>query len=374
MSFFSSGNLKTKYFLLFNTFIAYFMKFFYCIFTSMKVLRFLLFPLAIVYDFVTRTRNLFFDVRILKHTSFKIPLIIVGNLSVGGTGKTPQIEYLIRFLINNHKTAILSRGYKRKTTGFVLLNKNHTATDVGDEPLQYFKKFKNIHVAVDANRVEGITHLISQKKPDLILLDDAFQHRKVKGSFYILVTKFNDLFTDDFLLPTGSLRESGRGAKRADIILVSKCPKNISENEQDIIKQKLSKFNKKIFFTYISYADTVLGALETPTSELEDFEILLITGIANTDSLTDYLKSLNVKFQHLKYADHHHFSDNEIRDIEKKFGGIQSPKMILTTEKDYVRLESRIKDLSYLPIETSFLNNENEAFNSIINTHLKENF
>ena len=350
------------------------MKFFYCIFTSMKVLRFLLFPLAIVYDFVTRTRNLFFDVRILKHTSFKIPLIIVGNLSVGGTGKTPQIEYLIRFLINNHKTAILSRGYKRKTTGFVLLNKNHTATDVGDEPLQYFKKFKNIHVAVDANRVEGITHLISQKKPDLILLDDAFQHRKVKGSFYILVTKFNDLFTDDFLLPTGNLRESGRGAKRADIILVSKCPKNISENEQDIIKQKLSKFNKKIFFTYISYADTVLGALETPTSELEDFEILLITGIANTDSLTDYLKSLNVKFQHLKYADHHHFSDNEIRDIEKKFGGIQSPKMILTTEKDYVRLESRIKDLSYLPIETSFLNNENEAFNSIINTHLKENF
>ena len=349
------------------------MKFFYCIFTSMKVLRFLLFPLAIVYDFVTRTRNLFFDVGILKHTSFKIPLIIVGNLSVGGTGKTPQIEYLIRLLINNHKTAILSRGYKRKTTGFVLLNKNHTATDVGDEPLQYFKKFKNIHVAVDANRVEGITHLISQKKPDLILLDDAFQHRKVKGSFYILVTKFNDLFTDDFLLPTGNLRESGRGAKRADIILVSKCPKNISENEQDIIKQKLSKFNKKIFFTYISYANTVLGALETPTSELVDFEILLITGIANTDSLTDYLKSLNVKFQHLKYADHHHFSDNEIRDIEKKFGGIQSPKMILTTEKDYVRLESHIKDLSYLPIETSFLNNENEAFNNIINTHLKEN-
>lgn len=350
------------------------MKFFYCIFTSMKVFRFLLFPLAIIYDFVTRTRNLFFDARILKHTSFKIPLIIVGNLSVGGTGKTPQIEYLIRLLIHNHKTAILSRGYKRKTTGFVLLNKNHSATDVGDEPLQYFKKFKNIHVAVDENRVEGITHLISQKKPDVILLDDAFQHRKVKGSYYILLTKFNDLFIDDFLLPTGNLRESAQGAKRADVILVTKCPNNISKNEQDSIKQKLSKFNKKVFFSSISYGDTVLGTLKIPTSELKNFEVLLITGIANPDPLTDYLKSLNVKFQHLKYADHHYFSENEIKNIERKFDAIQSPKMILTTEKDFVRLEAYMKDLSYLPIETSFLNNENEVFNRIINAHLKENF
>jgi tetraacyldisaccharide 4'-kinase len=367
-------NGKAKYFLLFNTYIKYFKKIFYCIFTPMKVLRFLLFPLAIVYNFVTRIRNLFFDKGIFRQTTFKIPVVVVGNLSVGGTGKTPQVEYLIRFLKNNYKTAILSRGYRRKTTGFLLLNESHSILDVGDEPLQYFKKFKNIHVAVDADRVAGIAHLISQKKPDVILLDDAFQHRKVKGSYYILLTKFNDLFIDDFLLPSGNLRERRQGAYRADVILVTKCPVNVSKNEQDAIKQKLSKFNKKVFFTCISYADTVLGTLETPTSKLKDFEVLLITGIANTDSLTDYLKSLNVKFQHLKYADHHHFSDNEITDIEKKFGAIQSPKMILTTEKDFVRLESHIKDLSYLPIETSFLNNENEAFNSLITSHLKENF
>jgi tetraacyldisaccharide 4'-kinase len=340
----------------------------------MKVLRFLLFPLAILYDVVTRTRNMLFHTNILQRTSFHRPIIIVGNLSVGGTGKTPQIEYLIRLLQKKYTTAVLSRGYKRKTTGFVLLNENHSAIDVGDEPLQYFKKFKNIHVAVDANRVAGITHLISQKKPEVILLDDAFQHLKVKGSYSILLTKYNDLFVDDFLLPAGNLRESKQGAKRADVILVTKCPFNVSKKKQDLIKQKLIKFDKKIFFTHISYADTVLGALKIPTSELKNYEVLLITGIANPRPLTDYLKRLNVTFQHLKYADHHYFSENEIRNIETNFAAIKAPKMILTTEKDFVRLESHLKNLSYLPIETSFLNNENEAFNSLITSHLKEGY
>jgi tetraacyldisaccharide 4'-kinase len=340
----------------------------------MKVLRFLLFPLAIIYDLVTRIRNLFFDKGFFNHTSFPLPVLVVGNLSVGGTGKTPQIEYLIRLLKNNYKTAVLSRGYKRKTTGFVLLNKNQTAADVGDEPLQYFKKFKNIHVAVDANRVAGITALTLQIKPDLILLDDAFQHRKVKGSFYILLTKYDDLFVDDFLIPTGNLRESAQGAKRADIILVTKCPIDLAKSEQDSIRHKLSTFHKKVFFTRISYADTVLGAMQIPTLDLNNFEVLLITGIANPDPLINYLKSLNVRFQHLKYADHHHFSQNEIKNIEIEFDAIQSPKMILTTEKDFVRLEAHMKDLSYLPIETSFLNNEDEVFNTLINAHLKESF
>jgi tetraacyldisaccharide 4'-kinase len=174
----------------------------------MKVLRFILFPFAILYDFITRIRNFFFNTGIFHQTSFKTPVIVVGNLSVGGTGKTPQIEYLIRLLKNNFKTAVLSRGYKRETKGFVLLNENHLAIDVGDEPLQYFQKFKNIDVAVCANRVKGIANLIKSNIPEVILLDDAFQHRKVKGSFYILLTKFDDLFMDDFLLPMGRLRES----------------------------------------------------------------------------------------------------------------------------------------------------------------------
>ena len=337
----------------------------------MKVLRFLLFPLAVLYDFVTRTRNLFFNTGVFSQTAFKTPVIVVGNLSVGGTGKTPQIEYLIRLLKDRHKTAVLSRGYKRKTTGFVLLNESYLAADVGDEPLQYFKKFKNIDVAVDANRVAGISKLIANNTPDLILLDDAFQHRKVKGSFYILLTKFKDLFIDDYLLPTGNLRESRQGAKRANIILVTKCPNNLSKEVQNTIKQKLLKFNKKVFFTSISYADKVLGAREILTSELKNFEVLLITGIANPTSLTTYLKSLDVNFKHLKYADHHHFSNKEIRNIKKEFDAIESSKIILTTEKDYVRLIDKITNLSYLPIETTFLNNEQEVFNTLVEDCLK---
>ena len=339
----------------------------------MKVLRFILFPFAILYDFVTRIRNFFFNTGIFHQTSFKTPVIVVGNLSVGGTGKTPQIEYLIRLLKNNFKTAVLSRGYKRETKGFVLLNKNHLAIDVGDEPLQYFQKFKNIDVAVCVNRVKGITNLIKSNTPEVILLDDAFQHRKVKGSFYILLTKFDNLFMDDFLLPMGRLRERREGAKRADVILVTKCPDDLTEESQKLIKQKLLKFNKEVFFTSIFYAESVLGATEMLTSELKNFEVLLITGIANPAPLLNYLKSLNVKFQHLKYADHHYFSDKEIEEVKNKFDTMQSSKIILTTEKDYVRLVDKIKNLSYLPIETSFLNNDNKVFNRLINTHLKEN-
>ena len=339
----------------------------------MKVLRFILFPFAVLYDFVTRIRNFFFNTGLFNQTSFKTPVIVVGNLSVGGTGKTPQIEYLIRLLKNNFKTAVLSRGYKRETKGFVLLNENHLAIDVGDEPLQYFQKFKNIDVAVCVNRVQGITNLIKSNTPEVILLDDAFQHRKVKGSFYILLTKFDNLFMDDFLLPMGRLRESREGAKRADVILVTKCPENLTKKSQKLIKQKLLKFNKEVFFTSISYAESVLGATEMLTSELKNFEVLLITGIANPEPLLNYLKSLNVKFQHLKYADHHYFSDKEIEEVKSKFDTMQSSKIILTTEKDYVRLVDKIKNLSYLPIETSFLNNDNKVFNRLINTHLKEN-
>ena len=338
----------------------------------MKVLRFLLFPFAILYDFVTRIRNFFFDTGIFSRTSFKTPLIVVGNLSVGGTGKTPQIEYLIRLLKDNYKTAVLSRGYGRKTKGFVLLNDTHSATDVGDEPLQYFRKFKNVDIAVDADRVAGVKKLIKKNAPDVLLLDDAFQHRKVKGSFYVLLTKFDDLFVDDFLLPTGGLRESRQGAKRAHVILVTKCPTNLSKEAQDSIKQKLLQFHKKVFFTRISYGDTLLGSMEVATSKLKNFEVLLITGIANPVPLVNYLKSLNVQFQHLEFVDHHHFSDKEIERIEKKFKEMPSSKIILTTEKDYVRLRDKIQEISYLPIETTFLNNENREFNTLINSHLKE--
>ena len=337
----------------------------------MKILRFILFPFAIIYDIVTTVRNFFFDVGFFKQTSFKIPVIVVGNLSVGGTGKTPQIEYLIRLLKDDFKTAVLSRGYKRKTEGFVLLNNSHSAEDVGDEPLQYFKKFKNINVAVDANRVAGITNLISNNSPEVVLLDDAYQHRKVKGSFYILLTKYSDLFTDDFLLPTGNLRESRSGAKRADVVLVTKCPDDLSEVSKNEVLRKLKKYQKKVFFTTISYDEKTSGNSQVSVNELSDYEIVLITGIANPTPLLNFLNDKNISYKHLKYPDHHHFTTKEIDLINQAYSSLKSSKkMILTTEKDYVRLESRLEEVSYLGIQTSFLES-NEEFNSMIINHIK---
>lgn len=340
----------------------------------MKFIRFLLFPFAIMYDLITSIRNSFFNAGIFKQTSFKLPVVIVGNLSVGGTGKTPQIEYLIRLLKDTYRVSVLSRGYKRKTDGFVLLNNTHSAEDVGDEPLQYFKKFNNINVAVDANRVAGIQNLLDKKSPEVILLDDAFQHRKVKGSFYILLTKYNDLFVDDFLLPTGNLRESSKGAKRAAVILVTKCPKNLSEKEQDSIKQKLQKYHKEVYFTTISYAEKLSGSQQVSINELKEYEVLLLTGIANPKPFIDFLSDSKISFQHLKFADHHHFSDGEINSIHQKFEAIKSSKkLILTTEKDYVRLEERLQEVSFLGIKTTFLENTSSSFNSLIKNHIQQN-
>jgi tetraacyldisaccharide 4'-kinase len=337
----------------------------------MKFLRFLLFPFSIIYDLVTTVRNFLFDKGFFKETSFKIPIIAVGNLNVGGTGKTPQIEYLIRLLKDSYQLSVLSRGYKRSTKEYVLLDEFSSAEEVGDEPLQYFKKFENINVAVDVNRVNGISNLIATKETEAILLDDAYQHRKVKASFYVLLTKYNDLFINDFLLPTGSLRESRAGAKRADVIVVTKCPVNISDSDQKNIKKILKKFKKPIFFTTISYADKTRGSHSILMNNLNEYEILLITGIANPTPLLKHLESLNVKFIHLKYSDHHNFSDLEIKKIQSDFSEISSiKKMILTTEKDYTRLVSKIEEVSYLPIETSFINDDCKVFDETINHHL----
>ena len=337
----------------------------------MKFVRFLLFPFALIYDIGTTLRNLFFDLGLFKQTAFKIPVIVVGNSSIGGTGKTPQIEYLIRLLKDDFKTVVLSRGYRRKTQNFILLNDSHTAEDVGDEPLQYYKKFKKIVVAVEANRVAGISKLIADVSPQVFLLDDAYQHRKVKGSLSIVLTKYDDLFTDDFLLPTGNLRESSRGAKRANLIIVTKCPYNISEFTKNSIHEKLRKFDKTTFFTTISYDKKTSGSTSILIEDLKNYEVLLITGIANPTSMLSFLHDNEVNFTHCKFSDHHHFTKKDIQNINKQFDNLKSTrKLILTTEKDYVRLENRIEKLSFLGIETSFLS-EQEKFNTIIKNHIK---
>ncbi|WP_299159858.1 tetraacyldisaccharide 4'-kinase [uncultured Tenacibaculum sp.] len=342
----------------------------------MKLLRFLLFPFAILYDIITSIRNWFFDVGILKSTSFKVPVIAVGNLSVGGTGKSPQIEYLIRLLKNDFRVATLSRGYKRKTKGFQVVNSKHIATDVGDEPLQFFKKFgEEITVSVDADRTNGIQQLLKESKsPQIVLLDDAYQHRKVKASTYVLLTKYNDLFVDDFILPTGNLRESKRGASRAGAIIVTKCPKSISEIEQQKIKKKIKlRKNQQLFFTRISYDENLKGGVSKfAISDLKSIEVLLVTGIANPTSLLSYLSEEKINYKHLKYPDHYDFTENDILKIENEFEKLNSTKkIILTTEKDYMRLEKKLKNVHFITIKSQFITEE-EKFNEFIIKEIKK--
>lgn len=257
------------------------------------------------------------------------------------------------------------------TSSARLLNDTHTAQEVGDEPMQYFKKFKKISVAVDAHRVAGISRLITAVSPEVFLLDDAYQHRKVRGSLSLLLTKYDDLFTDDYLLPTGNLRESSRGVKRADLIIVTKCPSNITAFYKNTIREKLKRFDKTVFFTTISYHQQTSGSHRILIEDLKKYEVLLVTGIANPSSLLSFMDENKVNFSHCKFPDHHHFTDKDIQVINEQFAQLKSnKKLILTTEKDYVRLENRIEELSFLEIETTFLS-EQEKFNSIVRDQLR---
>lgn len=328
----------------------------------MIFVRYLLFPFAILYGCITSVRNFLFDRGILKSFSFDVPIIAVGNLSTGGTGKTPQIEYLIRLLSDKYKVATLSRGYKRKSKGFILANSTVTAEVLGDEPFQLYKKFSNVQVAVDADRKNGIEQLLSQNvKPEVILLDDAFQHRKVKAGFYILLTAYDDLFCDDWMLPTGNLRESRSGAKRADMIIITKCPNDISDLAQENIKKQIMPFfdgnQEHIYFSSIEYDDYVYNQLNRKSvREIQSFEKLLLAGIAKPEPFFKYLQGK--KDDVLVFPDHHHFTTNEINEIEQK--GKQ--KIIVTTEKDFVRLKdaAELRNLYYLPIKSGFTTNDSK--------------
>ena len=330
----------------------------------MNFLRKIVFPLALIYRGITSFRNFLYDKGIFKSFSFDVPIIAVGNLSVGGTGKTPQIEYLIRLLSNKYKSATLSRGYKRKSKGFILADANANAILIGDEPFQFYSKFPNIQVAVDVDRKNGIEQLLCQtSKPEVILLDDAFQHRKVKAGFYILLTSYNELYCDDFQLPTGNLRESRSGAKRANIIIVTKCPSDLSnESRNEIIKKLNIEPNQKLFFTNISYNDFVYSENEKRSvSEINNVDKLLLAGIAKPQSFFRYLHTNNELC--LTFPDHHHFTEKDIIEIINK----ANSNIIITTEKDYVRLKGRIpkEQLFYLPIQSKFLF-EGENFDKTI--------
>jgi tetraacyldisaccharide 4'-kinase len=331
-----------------------------------KFLRKIAFPFSILYGLITSLRNYLYDVGLLKSTQFKTPTIVVGNLSVGGTGKTPQIEYLIDLLKNNFKIAVLSRGYKRKSKGFFMADEKVSVEIIGDEPFQIHLKFPEAIVCVDADRTNGITKLEEMENPPkVILLDDAFQHRKVRGGFNILLTTYDNLYVNDTMLPTGDLREKASGVNRAQAIIVTKCPADISETAQAEITKKLHpKPNQHVFFTTITYDTRLKGDSKLDLSDLSDFQILLVTGIANPKPLTDYLKNKKLNFKHLKYPDHHHFSLNDLGEINSAYESLSATnKIILTTEKDYVRILGKLKNLHYISIKTTFITHQNEFDN-----------
>ncbi len=331
----------------------------------MNFFRKLLFPFAVLYGFVTSVRNYLYDKGIFKSHTFDVPIIAVGNLSVGGTGKTPQIEYLIRLLSDKYKLATLSRGYKRKSKGFVLADADSNAAVLGDEPYQFYQKFPEIQVAVDANRVNGITQLLSQKvKPEVILLDDAFQHRKVKAGFYIMLTAYDDLYCDDLILPAGNLRESRAGVERADVVIVTKCPPQLTLMQQKEIKTRL-RLNprQQLFFTFIAY-DAFVYSEEKRISneELATVDKLLLAGIAKPESFFAYLQA--AQNATMVFPDHHDFTQQDLEKIKEK----ATNKIIITTEKDYVRLKGKLpkEQLFYLPIKTSFLSNQEDFDKTIL--------
>lgn len=332
----------------------------------MKLLRKILFPIGFIYWLVTFIRNWLYDVGFFKSKSYNLPVIAIGNLSAGGTGKTPHTEYLIRLLRDNFKVAVLSRGYKRSTKGYVLANETISAAELGDESYQIYSKFSEVAVAVCEDRQTGIENLISNINPDVILLDDAFQHRKVNAQYYVLLTAYDDLFSDDYILPFGNLRESAIGKKRANLVIVTKCPATLSEQEQEQVKQKL-KVKVPVFFTSIDYDTEVFGAEKTMNvSEVITEEKVIVAGIAKPKYFIDYLNSGKDKV--LIYPDHHNFSGQEIFELN----ALAQEKIVVTTEKDFVRLNGKINSdkLFYLPIRIKLIKEE-VFFKDIIRNWVK---
>jgi tetraacyldisaccharide 4'-kinase len=318
----------------------------------MRKIRLLLYPFSIIYNWITALRNFFFDIGILKQYVPPVITVAVGNLSTGGTGKTPAIEYLIE-----HATAtrigVISRGYGRSTRGFIELTTSHDAADVGDEPLQIKKKYGDrITSVVSEKRVEGIERLLVNHSLDLILLDDAYQHRHVKAHHYILLTSYDRPYYQDLMLPAGDLRESRDGAKRANTIIVTKCPQDLSETTMSKMTQKIKPLPyQQLLFSYIAYAKVLKGSNTLLLNEVLLDKIILVTGIAKPEPLVTYLEQF-FKVEHWEYGDHHTFTKAEIQKIA-------SQEFVITTEKDYMRLEKhQLKQVYYLPMEMKFIGNE----------------
>ena len=352
--------------------------------------KFLLLPFGLLYGVVTYLRNKFFDFGILNQRRFNVPIINVGNLSVGGTGKTPHVEYLINLMHPQFKIATLSRGYGRKTKGFIEVKENNKAIEVGDEPLQIKKKFNALDVFVGENRVNA-TKRILELIPELqvLILDDAFQHRYIEPSINIMLTTYDNLFTKDSILPMGKLREWKSGAQRADAIIVTKTPKIFSLLERRIITQEIKpQPHQQVFFSYLSYGDLV-PLKQQATKQVfgneyffsRNYACILVTGIANPENLKTYLEERLETVKHLNFKDHYQFSKADLKLIKEHFETFNKQnKIIITTEKDAVRLSSpefeedlKGMPIFYLPIKVAFHGNDKNLFDEYILNYVGRN-
>ena len=347
----------------------------------MSLKKILFFPFAVIYGIITSLRNLLYDWKFLKSKSVDVHTICVGNLAVGGTGKTPHVEYLINILQNDFKIAILSRGYKRKTSGFIQATSTSTAFDIGDEPLQYKTKNPQLEVCVDANRVNGIKKMLElPEPPKVVILDDAFQHRALNCELKIVISEYNNLYLNDCMMPAGYLRESKKGIERADIIIISKTPdKTTAIDIRNVIKDLKPLAHQQLFFTWLKYGE--LKGFQNPADTIDTlddlfrYRIVAFTGIGNPKPMITYLKEYASDVKHIQFPDHHSFTIQDIADVRAQLDAIEGGnKIVVTTEKDAMRLRGTdLQDIAntlplyVLPIEVDFREKTQEFNETIIN-------
>lgn len=340
----------------------------------LKSFRILLLPFALIYGAIIIIRNWLYDKNYLKSAEFNLPLICVGNLAVGGTGKSPMVEYIVALLKDKFIIATISRGYKRKTKGYALADENTTALEIGDEPMQFHIKFPGVAVAVGEERIVAIPQLLHDKpNTQAIILDDAFQHRAIKAGLNILLTEYADLYTDDFFLPTGDLRDQRFSAKRANIIVITKCPPLLSLKEKEAVLKKIKATEQQqVFFTCIEYGLPYHITNKTARMITATDEVLLVCGIANPKPLKNYLAEKAYTYYQMDYNDHHVFRIDDLREIRKRFEKITTKqKLIITTEKDAVRLIKFNEELQQLPmfvlpVKHTFLFDEGFIFDRMV--------
>lgn len=350
----------------------------------------LLYPLSLIYGIITGIRNFLYDREVLKSTEFSLPVICVGNITVGGTGKTPHTEYLAALLIrNNFSVATLSRGYKRETKDFRIATSSSGVKEIGDEPLQIFRNYPGITVAVDRNRVNGVRKILEEKpETDVIILDDGYQHRKITPGFSILLTDYGRLMGRDHMLPYGNLRESPANMHRADIILVTKSPWDLSPIQRRLIVKEMNKAPyQNLYFTTIVYKepqpvfDIAVNTIPGQPDDPGICGVVLVTGIANPEPLKKYLGGKYNNLTHLAFSDHHNYNEEDLASVTNAWSSLKSPvKFIFTTEKDAVRLrefsniaEAVKRAFYYIPVGIDFLNDDRDEFDNLIIDYVRKN-